>query len=67
MIEFIYASLNKEHKSGKVVVEIDPKYFRPSEVDMLLGDYSKIKQVLGWEPKVKFKELVKIMMEYDLK
>ena len=56
-----------DKKSGKNVIEIDSKYFRPAEVDLLLGDYGKIKRVLGWEPKVKIKELVKIMMEYDLK
>jgi len=54
-------------KSGKVVVEIDPRYFRPAEVDLLVGDFSKAKEKLGWEPKVKFKELVSIMMEHDLK
>jgi GDPmannose 4,6-dehydratase len=54
-------------KTGKVIVEIDPKYFRPSEVDVLLGDYRKIKKMLGWEPKIKFNELTEIMMEADLK
>ena len=54
-------------KTGKAIIEIDPKYFRPAEVDVLLGDYSKAKKILGWEPKVKFQELVKIMMDYDLK
>lgn len=54
-------------KFGNIVIEIDPKYFRPSEVDTLLGDSTKAMEVLGWKPKVKFKELVKIMMEYDLK
>lgn len=53
--------------TGKVFIEIEPQYFRPAEVDILLGDYSKAKKVLGWEPKVKFKELVKIMMEDDLR
>ncbi len=48
-------------------VGIDPKYYRPVEVDYLLGDYSKAKKQLGWEPKVKFKELVKIILEADLK
>jgi GDPmannose 4,6-dehydratase len=48
-------------------VGIDPRYYRPKEVDVLLGDYSKAKKVLGWEPKVKFKELVRIMLEADLK
>jgi len=54
-------------KTGKVIIEIDEKYYRPTEVSFLLGDAKKAKDVLGWEPKVKFKELVKIMMEYDLK
>ena len=47
-------------------VVVDPRYFRPSEVDLLIGDPSKAKRVLNWEPKVKFKELVKIMMDADL-
>ena len=47
-------------------VEIDPRYFRPTEVDFLVGDYSKARQGLGWEPKVKFKELVLTMVEADL-
>jgi GDPmannose 4,6-dehydratase len=48
-------------------VGVDPVYYRPQEVNLLLGDASKAKQQLGWEPKVKFKDLVKIMMEADLK
>ncbi len=56
-----------DRKTGKVIIEIDPKYFRPTEVDLLIGDYTKAKTILGWEPKTKFKELVKIMMEHDLK
>ncbi|MCG9873688.1 MAG: GDP-mannose 4,6-dehydratase [Leptospiraceae bacterium] len=56
-----------DKKSGKVLVEINPKYFRPTEVELLIGDPAKAKQKLGWEPKVKFKELVKIMTEADLK
>lgn len=55
-----------DRKTGKVIVEIDPRYFRPAEVDVLIGDASKAKAKLGWEPKVKFKELVKIMVESDL-
>ncbi len=47
-------------------VEIDPQYLRPTEVDLLLGDPSKAKQKLNWEPKVSFKELAKIMTESDL-
>jgi len=48
-------------------VEIDSKYFRPAEVDLLIGDSSKAKKKLGWEPKVKFKDLVKMMVEADIK
>jgi GDPmannose 4,6-dehydratase len=48
-------------------VEIDPKYFRPAEVDTLLGDASKARRELGWEPKTSFKELVRLMVESDLK
>lgn len=51
--------------SGKIVVEIDPRYYRPTEVDILLGDYSKAKNKLGWEPKTSIDELVKIMVKHD--
>src|ERR1041384_924136 len=47
-------------------VEIDPKYYRPAEVDMLVGDPSKARRVLGWEPTIGFKELVKLMVSHDL-
>jgi GDPmannose 4,6-dehydratase len=47
-------------------VDIDPRYYRPTEVDLLLGDASKARQKLGWEPKVSFKELVRLMVEHDL-
>ncbi|WPX08507.1 GDP-mannose 4,6-dehydratase [Anaerocellum danielii] len=53
--------------TGKVLVEVDPRYFRPTEVDILVGDATKARQVLGWQPTVTFDELVKIMMESDLK
>lgn len=57
-----------DKKSGRrVIIKINPKYYRPAEVDLLLGNPQKVKDVIGWEPKVKFKDLVKIMMEYDLK
>lgn len=53
--------------TGRVIVEIDPKYFRPTEVDILLGDPTKAKEVLGWNPtQTKFEELVKIMVKSDL-
>lgn len=55
-----------DEKTGKTIVKINPKYFRPGEVDQLLGDYSLAKKELGWEPKVKFKELVEIMVQRDL-
>jgi GDPmannose 4,6-dehydratase len=51
---------------NKVVLEIRERYFRPTETEILVGDPSKAKRILGWEPKVKFKELVHIMMENDL-
>ena len=54
--------------TGKVLVEVDPKYFRPAEVDQLLGDPTKAKTQLGWNPrKTSFEELVKIMVEHDMK
>jgi GDPmannose 4,6-dehydratase len=53
-------------KSGKIVIEIDPKYFRPTEVDLLLGDPTKAKTKLGWEPKVTFENLVNMMVDADL-
>ncbi len=54
-------------EDGNVVVNINPYYFRPAEVDVLLADYSKAKRVLGWEPQIRFKELVRKMVEHDLK
>jgi GDPmannose 4,6-dehydratase len=53
--------------TGKVLVEIDPTYFRPAEVDLLLGDPSKAKRVLGWQHTTQFKDLVKEMVESDVK
>ena len=48
-------------RTGKVLVMVEPRYFRPTEVDILMGDYTKAKTVLGWEPRVTFKELVTLM------
>jgi len=56
-----------DSETGKVYVKVSSKYFRPSEVDLLLGDASKAKNVLGWEPKITFEQLVKEMVENDLK
>lgn len=52
-------------KNGQVVVTIDPVYFRPSEVDLLLGDSTKAREVLGWQPKTTFRDLAKLMAESD--
>lgn len=54
-----------DSKTKQVLIEVDPAYFRLTEVDILVGDYSKAKNELDWEPKVKFKQLVKIMVEAD--
>jgi GDPmannose 4,6-dehydratase len=53
--------------NGEIVVKIDPKYYRPTEVDLLLGDATKAKEKLNWTAKTSFKELVKIMLESDIK
>ena len=54
-------------KTGKVLVEVDPKYFRPAEVEQLLGDPTKARTVLGWNPhKTSFEELVRIMVQHDM-
>jgi GDPmannose 4,6-dehydratase len=53
--------------TGKVLVEVNPKYFRPTEVETLLGDCTKAKTQLGWTPKTSFRELVEMMVEHDLK
>jgi len=54
-------------ESGKTIVQVDPRYFRPTEVETLLGDPSKAKQKLGWVPRIEFKDLVKEMIVADLK
>ena len=61
--------LNPEYqiKSGTEVLAIDPKYFRPTEVDLLIGDPTKAKEKLGWEPQIQLAELVEDMMSSDLK
>ncbi|XP_057651344.1 GDP-mannose 4,6 dehydratase [Diorhabda carinulata] len=58
--------VGKEKDSGKIRVRVNPKYFRPTEVDLLLGDASKAKAKFNWTPKVTFPELVKDMMEADI-
>ncbi len=59
--------IGKDASSGKILVRIDPRYFRPTEVDVLLGDASKAEEKLGWKPEVSFDELVKMMVREDLK
>jgi GDPmannose 4,6-dehydratase len=57
--------IGQEQKTGRTLIKIDPRYFRPTEVEQLLGNPAKAKKQLGWEPKVKFDELVKIMTQAD--
>ena len=56
-----------DKKSGKIIIEISEKFFRPAEVDLLLGDATKAEKKLGWTPKITFKDLVIIMTDSDLK
>jgi GDPmannose 4,6-dehydratase len=55
-----------DKKTGKVLVKIDKKYFRPNEVNHLRGDFSKAKKLLKWKPKISFKQMIKEMVSYDL-
>ena len=69
-IEFVGEGVNEkgiDSATGKTLIEVDPRYFRPAEVETLLGDPTKAKSVLGWNPtKTPFPELVKIMMKHDM-
>lgn len=65
--EFLDLAFGHVKLDWKKYVEIDPRYYRPAEVDLLMGDYSKAKQKLGWQPKTKFPDLVKLMVEADVK
>jgi GDPmannose 4,6-dehydratase len=64
--EFVEAAFAHADLDWKKFVKHDPRYERPAEVDLLLGDASKAKKVLGWEPKVRFQELVRIMVDADM-
>jgi GDPmannose 4,6-dehydratase len=64
--EFLEAAFGCVGLDWEPHVDIDPRYFRPSEVDVLLGDPSKAREKLGWEPKVTFDELVRIMVDADV-
>ena len=59
-------NFTKELKPGDVVVAVDPNYYRPTEVDLLIGDASKAEKMLGWKAKTKFEELVKLMIKSDM-
>jgi GDPmannose 4,6-dehydratase len=60
------SEVGRDSKSGAILVEIDPRYFRPTEVEQLLGDATKARTVLKWEPRTTFRELVTEMIEADL-
>jgi GDPmannose 4,6-dehydratase len=64
--EFLDLAFGHVKLDWKKHVEIDPRYYRPAEVDVLIGDASKAKRQLGWEPKTKFADLVKLMVEADI-
>ena len=64
--EFLEEAFGYVDLNWQDYVKVDERFIRPAEVNLLVGDYSKAKKVLGWEPKVKFKKLVKIMMDSDL-
>ena len=65
--EFLEVAFAHVGLDWKKYVEIDAKYFRPAEVDLLIGDYSKAKKKLGWEPKTRFEELTKLMVDEDVR
>jgi len=64
--EFLDVSFGHVGLDWKKYVEIDPRYFRPAEVELLIGDYSKAKKKLGWEPKTKFADLARLMVDADV-
>ena len=55
-----------DSETGNLIIAVDPRYFRPTEVEALLGDPTKVKEKLGWEPKITFEEMVHEMMECDI-
>ena len=65
--EFLEVAFSYVDMDWKNYVEIDTRYYRPSEVDVLQGDFSKAKTRLGWEPKIRFNELVRLMVDADIK
>ena len=65
--EFLEVAFGHAGLDWRKFVEIDEKYFRPAEVDLLIGDYSKAKKKLGWEPKTRFSDLAKLMVDADIR
>jgi GDPmannose 4,6-dehydratase len=65
--EFVQIAFDYVGLDWEKYVEIDPKYFRPNEIEILEGDASKAERVFGWRPKVKLQELVKLMVDADAK
>ena len=66
IVKSVAGDWNGAITDGQTVVRIDPKYFRPTEVDILCADITKAREQLQWEPKVTFKELVRLMVDHDL-
>jgi len=66
IVKSVEPNLTDSLSPGDIIIEIDPRYFRPTEVEFLQADIKKAKQKLGWEPVVKFEYLVKIMVDYDM-
>jgi GDPmannose 4,6-dehydratase len=64
--EFVEAAFAQANLDWKQYVKHDPRYVRPAEVDILVGDSSKARKTLGWEPKVRFHEVVRIMVDADM-
>lgn len=58
--------VGRDTKTGKVIIDVDPKFYRPAEVDLLLGDPTRARERLGWQPKVSFEQLIETMMKADL-
>lgn len=68
-IEWVGSGVNEQGlcaKTGRTLIKVSPEYFRPLEVDYLVGDASKAKRILGWEPKISFEDMVRMMVESDL-
>ena len=58
--------IGRRSDTGEIVIRVDPTYFRPTEVDLLIGDPSKAKRLLGWEPKTTLEQMIEVMIKADL-